>query len=63
MVKGDFRGFERAKAIRSSGDHFELVIHAFNATCRNLTSRDKPIEQEAAMAAKRPRDFFDRLDL
>ena len=41
MVKGDFRGFERAKAIGSSGDHVELIVHPFDATCRNLTSRDK----------------------
>ncbi len=52
MVKGYLRSIEGAEAIGSSGDHFELIVHAFNRTKGYLAAGPKPVEQQLCAVAQ-----------
>ena len=60
MIEGHFHSFVSAKAVRSSGNHSDFVVEAFDGAIGDLAFGAKPIEDQRLMDAQHLGHLFHR---
>jgi hypothetical protein len=61
VIEGDFHGFAGAEAVRTSGDHSNLIVEALDHSARNLPFGPKPVQDQWLMRTQHAGHLFHRL--